>query len=123
MAKILQGIRPEIPVHPPVPEYLSGLWAVVQRCWAEDPFERPALFEIRYQLSVAAEMWPTDLALSGTIDGFISVPQNVLLSEDSSDAGGYQLYSPRHVDLCSRSARERQRRVRAGNEPIFDCAA
>lgn len=89
-AKVAAGGRPMIPVDTPVAAHKSGLWAIIQRCWEEDPIYRPALPEVRDRLFVAAGMWDDDLGRSGSTDGYVSVAQNILLSSssgDSSDGG------------------------------------
>lgn len=86
-AQIVQGVHPEIPIDTPDATHRSGLWAIVQQCWEQEPIKRPTLPEIRRRVSAAAEMWDADLGRSGTSDGYVSVPQDTLLSEDSSDAG------------------------------------
>lgn len=78
-ARIIAGERPEIP-HTEVATPGSGLWAVVRRCWREDPVERPPLFEIRDWLFIAAGLWNTDMGQSESMDGYVRVPNDTLLS-------------------------------------------
>jgi len=82
--RVIKGARPEIPVGAPVAADKSGLWLIVQQCWEEEPFNRPALTEVRDRLLAAAGMWDDDLCRSGSTDGYVSVSKDVLLSPDGS---------------------------------------
>jgi hypothetical protein len=92
-------------VDTPPATHRSGLWAVVQRCWAQEPVKRPALCEVRRRLSVAAEMWDADLRQWGSSDDYVRVPHSTSPSEDSSDAGELMRFFI-HAHVCSHSARE-----------------
>jgi len=43
MLAITQGKRPQRPTHP---DFTENLWALIQRCWDEDPDSRPKASEI-----------------------------------------------------------------------------
>ena len=40
---VLKGDRPSRPGHP---SCTDGLWALIQRCWDEDPHLRPEILEV-----------------------------------------------------------------------------
>ena len=47
MLAITQGKRPQRPTHP---DFTENLWALIQRCWDEDPHSRPKASEVSQAL-------------------------------------------------------------------------
>ena len=92
----MEGERPEIP-H--TLAAAPGLWAIVRRCWREDPAARPPLFEIRDSLFIAAGLWNTDLDQSESTDGYVSIPRDTLLSSGDFYDTGKRETSP-FIDAC-----------------------
>ena len=45
---VLGGKRPTRPAHP---SCTDGLWALIQRCWAQDPQLRPEIHEVSQNFS------------------------------------------------------------------------
>ena len=48
ISDVLVGIRPSRPAHR---SCTDGLWALIQRCWDEDPRSRPEIPEVSRALS------------------------------------------------------------------------
>lgn len=101
---IVRGARPDIPAN--APTATRGLWKIVQRCWGEEPTERPPLSEIRQELCVAAEEWDTGPGVSGSTDSYVKVAQDTLSSSGESSDTGAQIHFSVRLYLCSRPARE-----------------
>ena len=40
---IMNGGRPQRPIHP---TFTAGLWTLMQSCWNQDPYQRPAVMEV-----------------------------------------------------------------------------
>ena len=45
---VLKGDRPSRPEHP---SCTDGLWALIQRCWDQDPGSRPEILEVSQMFS------------------------------------------------------------------------
>ena len=48
ISAVLVGNRPSRPAHP---SCTDGLWALIQRCWDEDPHSRPEIPEVSQMFS------------------------------------------------------------------------
>jgi len=56
MLVIMNGKRPPRPTHL---DFTEGLWALMQRCWSQNPHLRPGVSEVSKALHDSSE--PTDL--------------------------------------------------------------
>ena len=45
---VLGGARPSRPIHP---SFTDALWALIQRCWDQDPGSRPEILEVSQTFS------------------------------------------------------------------------
>jgi len=83
VTKVVQGDRPQIPADTPAAAHNSGLWLIVQQCWAGKPSERPTLSAVRQRLTTAKEMWDAGLGGSSSTDGYVDVREILFLSRES----------------------------------------
>jgi len=79
---IVQGRRPPQPTHP---TFTGELWALVQRCWDQDPHLRPEIPEVLgvlRSLSVSRLLLQQFRHLEGSSSGFNDRLSNILYGEE-----------------------------------------
>lgn len=83
---IIQGGRPERPAHPNLTE---SLWTVIQKCWAQNPRDRPQMSQVTEHLASSTKDIGTILGQQpGSFLGTKLVERIVSVYKSEDDRGG-----------------------------------
>ena len=95
---IFAGERPERPEGPEGVWFTDDVWAVLERCWAHKPNDRPGVKDVLQCLKEASRVWTSSsrMTSSPTTPGSPTWSSFYTSTDQSTDGG--EVYSPPQID-------------------------